>query len=69
MKVFTCNDHNGYWPVGTASVIVAEDKDVATRLLDVALKDKKLKPSELEAYTLVELDTRNPGAFILNDGN
>lgn len=69
MKVFTCINHDIYWPVGGASVIIAKNKRAAKRLLDAALVAKKLKPSSEEPYTLVELDVETSKAHILRDGN
>ena len=39
MKVFVCNDHAGWWPVPTASVVVAEDEGRGYQLLKRKLKE------------------------------
>lgn len=65
MKVFTCIDHEGYWPVGAASVVVAESLVAAIKLLQDALDKKGLgkKP-----FTLQELNLDEQSAVILVDG-
>ncbi len=68
MKVFTCNDHIGFWPVGAASVIVAPDEATAKVFLEEELCQRGLQP-DLGALTFVELDVSTPHALILLDGN
>lgn len=65
MKIFTCTDHKGLWPVGVASVVVARDKYEARTLLDAELVARKL---EVTPYVLKELDTETPAAHVLHDG-
>ncbi len=67
MKVFVSTDHDGHWPVGVASVVVAADETEARRLLDAELRRDGLKPDE--PYTLREVDTGVARAEILCDGN
>ena len=66
MNVYTCTDHDGHWPVGVASVVVANDVVEATNLLAHALADVGL---DLKAFTLTVLDLTHPHAVILNDGS
>ena len=66
MKVFTCIDHDTKWPVGGASIIVAEDKRKARGLLNSALRDQGL---DIKGYSLQEVDIKTPGVTILNDGD
>lgn len=66
LKVFTCNDHAGFWPVGSASVVVAENETEAREILRGALIGHGLKD---EPFTLKELDINRPHAVILNDGD
>ncbi len=68
MKVYTCTDHDGFYPVPRASVVVAEDEAEARRLLDAALKEWGLKPHADEPYTLRELP-HTPAAHVLSDGD
>lgn len=66
MRVFVCNDFTGYWPVGTAAVVVADDEVAARGLLAQALRDKKLDDG---GFTLTEVDTGKAAVRILNDGD
>lgn len=66
MKVFVSANHDQFWPVGCASVAVAENEDEARRLLDAALAAKGLKTGAGKPYTLCEVA---PGtAVVLADG-
>lgn len=67
MKVFTCKDHDTFYPVGGASVIIANDWNEAVSLLDAALIKEGLKPRAERPYTLQELP-ESPVAVVLNDG-
>ena len=69
MKVYMAKGHDGHWPVGTASVVVAEDITQAMALLDAALIAQGLKPFKDEQYTLVSLDTSTPAAYVLCNGD
>ena len=66
MKIFTCTDHDNFWPVGCASVVVAKDQGQARTLLSAALTNHGLKGN---GFTLQELDTAESKAVILWDGN
>lgn len=66
MRVWTCTDHAGFYPVGTASVVVAPDKERAAYLLSGALAAKGLDPSD---FTLDEVNTSEEAAHILRDGD
>jgi hypothetical protein len=66
MRVFTSNDFTGHWPVGTAAVVVAEDKEAAKKLLTAKLKAEGLKFDG----TLREINIHSTAeAIILNNGN
>lgn len=66
MKVFSCRDHAGFWPVGTASVIVAPTKTKARMLLRAALLEAGLSG---HGFTLQEVPLDEPRVLILNDGD
>ncbi|MDQ0091658.1 hypothetical protein J2T12_005098 [Paenibacillus anaericanus] len=66
MKVFTCNDHEGHYPVGTASVIISENEQQASLLLKTQLKQRGISN---ETFTLKEIDLAMPRAIVLCDGN
>lgn len=68
MAVFTCTDHDGFNPVGTASVVIAGSEEEAKELLDQALLKRNLSPSSESPYTLTRLK-RGHQAVILRDGD
>jgi hypothetical protein len=67
--VWTCTDHDGHWPVGVASVIVANKEEEARALLDAELELRGLLGHVQKPYALKRLDITTPIARILNDGN
>lgn len=69
MKLFVCNDHAGYWPVGTASVVLATDEVAARDALNAELKSRGLADDKLEPFTLQEIDPAAPRVLVLCDGN
>ena len=71
MRVFTCNTFVGYWPVGSAAVVVAEDRKAALGLLREALDGLCLlrENEHLGVEDLVELTLGVAGVQILADGN
>lgn len=68
LKVYTCVNHAVYYPVGAASVVVAENYDAACLLLRDALMQQRLDPDD-PRFTLQELDTTKPHAVILRNGD
>ena len=66
MKVYTCIDHNTHYPVGGASIVIAEDKKRAKQLLNKELKEHGLEPND---YSLQEIDISIAHAIVLNDGD
>lgn len=66
MRVFTCTDHDGYWPVGVASLVVASTEDDARLMLQAELDNKNLGKG---SFTLQEVDLLIPKATILLDGD
>jgi len=70
MRVFTCIDHDCVYPVGVASVVVAEDEQQAVELLNAALVERGLSPSTPDnPDTFVEVDLTKPMAIVLRDGD
>lgn len=69
MKFFICTDHDLHYPVGCASVVIAETEEKAVWLLDRELKLTGLKPSSEVPYTLKEIQPHIARAYILNDGD
>lgn len=68
MDVFVCDDHAGHWPVGVASVIVANDEAEARGLLVAELKRHGLDGTK-PPFTLRKLNTSAPRAFVIRDGD
>ncbi len=68
MKVFTCKNFTGYWPVGTSAVIVAKSKAEAAVLLQSKLSSIGL-PQTIEENELEEVNTKESNVVILSDGN
>jgi hypothetical protein len=66
LNVYTCSDHDGQWPIGGASVVVAESEAMARELLIAALRDHGIRQGG--AFTLKLIDIDRPRAFVLNDG-
>lgn len=70
MKVFTCVEFEGHYPVGTSAVVVALNSEDAAMLLNGHLAGIGLIQEEwLTAADMKELDTSKVGIKVLNDGN
>jgi len=69
MNLYTCIDHDGHWPVGVASVVLAENENHAIDILDEQLVSHGLLPYEKEHYTLVKVSQTKAVAIILQDGD
>ena len=67
MQVYVCTDHDGHYPVGVASIIVAPDEDEARRLLAAELREPGLDAGK--PFTLRRIQSEKPQAFVLLDGN
>ena len=68
MKVYTCTNFEGHYPVGSAAVIVAPNRVVAKLLLSTELKRNKL-PGCVKVDDIIELDITEASVNILNDGD
>lgn len=68
MNVYTITGFHGHWPVGTAAVVVARDRDQAVLLLNDRLETLGLKQDAGKAnIELVSLDA--PAVLVLCDGD
>lgn len=67
MKVYVCQDHQGHWPVGVASIVVAETEEDARTLLINRLAKHSIE--QTEPFTLLPVDLAYPEAYVLCDGN
>jgi hypothetical protein len=68
MRVWYCIDHDGHWPVGTASIAVAATEDEARADLIEELRKHGIRQPKGD-FTLVELNTSQRGAVVLLDGD
>jgi hypothetical protein len=66
MYVFTCNDFEGFYPVGTAAVVVANNEEEAKKMLIDELDKRGLPQTD---PTLTFVHTLSPSVHILCDGN
>lgn len=67
LYVYTCTDHAYHFPVGVASVVVAESEGRARQLLRDELRKRGLDANK--AFTLQQLDVTREGAYTLREGN
>ena len=66
MKLFTCTDHEGMYPVPTASLVIADSKLEAYDLMYKELHKRNLHNV---GFTLQEVDIKVKKAIILSDGD
>lgn len=66
LKLWVCTDFEGFWPVPTAAVVLAESEAEASALLVNTLFEKGLKTT---GFTLTPIDTTKAAAVILSDGD
>lgn len=67
MKIFSCDDFTGHYPVGTSAIIIAEDEAQAKSLLDEKLLEQNLKLDGTESFK--EINLHSAKAIILNNGD
>jgi len=67
LRLWTCTDHATHYPVGGASVVVAETEEAARELLRAALSADGLDPDD-EPFTLREVSLERPAAVVLCNG-
>lgn len=67
MRVFTCTNAKGHWPVGFAAIVVAPSEEIAKRMLQTALAEDGLA-DQPQGYTLKEVHLNTPAATILVNG-
>jgi hypothetical protein len=68
MFMYLCTDHDHVYPVGVASVVIAETVDEAIQLLDIQLLDHGLQPFAQSPYTFTVLPLEKV-AVVLRDGD
>lgn len=68
MRVYTANEFKGFFPVGTAAVVVAKDMTHAAELLNAELKRIGL-PESVKPTDFSEVSKTHACAYVLQDGN
>ena len=70
-KVYYIKGFKGHYPVGTAAVVVANDRVEAVNLLVIEARKHglTLDLKDLNPTDFVQLDTVMPHCVILNDGD
>jgi hypothetical protein len=67
LRFFTCNDHRGFNPVPTASIIVASDEPMARTMLIDVLREQGINQDN--DFTLKEIVADKPSVTILSNGD
>ncbi len=67
MKLYTCTDHDCFWPVGAASIVIASNAEEAHKLLANKLKSHGLKPES--GFNIQKVNMSKKQAIILCNGN
>lgn len=68
LKIYVCTNFLGHYPVGTAAVIVANNRLHAEDMLRQTLKQRGLKQDD-HVLTLTRIDTLHKNITILHDGD
>ena len=69
MKVWMHNKFRGHYPVGTAAVVIAADRENAVTYLQMALGEADLPEQEIDPADFMELTFTDGSYYILNDGD
>lgn len=69
MKIYTCTDFTGKWPVGVSAIIVAPGLVTAMRFLLEELAYAGMPQDNNYSPTLVEIDQYRPSVTILQNGD
>ena len=67
MKVYMNNTFSGHYPVGSAAVVVAENKQSAAAMLSEILTRNGLS-QEVTPSSMMEVDLNKPNTYLLADG-
>ena len=65
MRLWTCTDHETHYPVGGASIVMAETEEKACELLTERLAEQGIAGP----FNLVEQDATKPFAIVLCNGD
>ncbi len=67
MNIYVCTDHDGHYPVGVASVVVAASEREAVELLRAEIVSHGLDGNK--PFTLQRIQAEKPQALVLRDGD
>lgn len=67
MRVYTCTDFRGHYPVGASALVLAGNKGQARKILLEKLKEIGLE--QKEPISLVEIPQDKQSVHILQDGD
>lgn len=67
MRVWATTDFEGFYPVGTCALAVADTEDEAREVLKLVISGRGLP--DPKDFTLQEIDTSTKAAWVLLDGN
>ena len=67
MNLYVCTDHDGHYPVGVCSIVVAASEAEARDLLVPELRSHGLDPNKPFSLRLINME--KPRAFVLLDGD
>lgn len=68
MNVYTCTTFEGHYPVGSAALVVAENKARAVKLLNEVLRGMGL-PGDAKFEDVLQVDMQREQVDVLCDGN
>lgn len=68
LRIFTCTNFKGHWPVGSAAVIIAENESDARSELWNTLKSRGLGNDDPSKWELIEIEPTSTQIRILCDG-
>lgn len=68
LKIYTCNNFTGHWPVPTAAVVIAENQEDAAGILSIQLNAEGLQ-QDVYPDQMVELYTDQKRVILLSKGD
>jgi hypothetical protein len=69
LKVWMHNKFQGHYPVGTAAVVIASNREDAVTYLEMALGEADLPEQKIDPADFMELIITDGSYYVLNDGN
>lgn len=69
MNVYAITSFYGHWPVGTAAIVVAENRDSAIVLLLAKLVEEGLGQQDVNTWNIQAVDQDTAHAIVLLNGD